>query len=138
MQPTSVSCHCGSVKVSLSAEPVAHLYCHCRDCQRISGGAYVPYVIYPQDAVEVTEGETLTWALKNNPRTRCAACGTLLFGQPPGMGVRGIIAHLTPPGTFQPQMHIQCHEAVLPVVDDLPHYKGFPASFGGSDDQVDW
>ena len=27
---------------------------------------------------------------------------------------------------------------VLPIRDNLPHYSGFPAAFGGSDDRVDW
>lgn len=134
----TISCHCGTVKIRLTGEPAAHLYCHCHDCQRIAGGAYVPYAIYPADAVEVIEGKTMTWALSTNPRTRCAGCGTLLFGQPAGMGVRGIIAHLLPPGTFKPQLHIQCKDAMNPVVDGLPHFKGFPASFGGSDDKVAW
>ena len=134
----TINCHCGAVKVRLTGEPAVHLYCHCEDCQRIAAGAYVPYVVYPADAVEVIEGKTMTWALKNNPRTRCANCGTLLFGQPVGMGVRGIIAHLMPPGTFKPQMHIQCQDAMIPVSDSLPHFKGFPAAFGGSDDKVAW
>lgn len=135
---STITCHCGAVKVSISGEPAAHIYCHCHDCQQVTGGAYVPYVIYPADAISIEAGETMTWALRNNPRTRCAGCGTLLFGEPAGFGVRGIIAHLLPDGTFRPQMHIQCQDAMNPVQDELPHYKGFPADFGGSDEQVDW
>jgi hypothetical protein len=138
MATTMINCHCGSVKIRLTGEPVAQLYCHCHDCQRISGGAYVPYAAFPSDAVEVLEGKTFTWALKTNPRTRCANCGTLLFGQPVGMGVRGIVGHLMPAGSFNAQFHINCQEAMNPVVDKLPHFKGFPAAFGGSDDQVAW
>lgn len=54
------------------------------------------------------------------------------------MGVRGVSAYLLPAGQFKPQMHIQCHEALVPVQDDLPHFKGFPAAFGGSDEKVAW
>ncbi len=138
MTTSTINCHCGSVKIRLTGEPVSQMYCHCHDCQKISGGAYVPYAIFPADAVEVIDGKTFTWALKSNPRTRCANCGTLLFGQPVGMGVRGIVAHLLPAGTFEPQLHINCQDAVSPLVDKLPHFKGFPAAFGGTDDQVSW
>lgn len=138
MNTSTISCHCGAVKIRLKGDPVAQLYCHCHDCQRIAAGAYVPYAVYPADAVEVIEGKTMTWALKTNPRTRCANCGTLLFGQPVGMGVRGTISHLLPPGTFKPQFHIHCQDAMNPVTDNLPHFKAFPAAFGGTDEKVDW
>jgi hypothetical protein len=48
------------------------------------------------------------------------------------------IASLLPKGSFSPTFHIQCQHAVRPVRDDLPHFKGFPASFGGSDEKVTW
>ena len=86
----NIACHCGQVKIKLTGDPVVDLYCHCRDCQRIAGGGCVPYSIYPHAGVEVTEGKTLKWALKDNQRTRCASCGTYLFGDPVGMGVHGI------------------------------------------------
>jgi hypothetical protein len=35
-------------------------------------------------------------------------------------------------------MHVQCQYAVLPVVDDLPHFKWFPPVAGGSNERVDW
>ena len=39
---------------------------------------------------------------------------------------------------LKPEFHINCRYVVLPVKDDLPHFKGFPAKFGGSDETVDW
>ena len=138
MSTLNIACHCGHVKIRLTGKPVVDLYCHCEDCQRITGAGCVPYAIYPQAAVEVTEGDTMRWALKTNPRTRCSHCGTYLFGMPEGMGIHGISAYLLPPGNFKPQMHIMCKDALLPVKDELPHFAGFPASFGGSDEKVAW
>jgi hypothetical protein len=51
------------------------------------------------------------------------------------MGVRSVIATLLPRGTFQPAFHMQCQHALLPVRDALPHDKGYPAMFGGTDEQ---
>ncbi len=39
---------------------------------------------------------------------------------------------------YKPAFHIQSQDAMIPVKDNLPHFKGFPAAFGGSDDKVDW
>ena len=33
---------------------------------------------------------------------------------------------------------IQCRFALLPVRDDLPHYRALPERLGGSDETVDW
>lgn len=138
MPEMNVACPCGRVKIRLQGEAVVDLYCHCRDCQRIAGGAFLGYSIYPRDAVEVIEGQTFQWALKDNQRTRCAHCGTYLFGAPVGFGVHGVSAYLLPPGVFKPQWHVMCRDALIPVQDNLPHFAGFPASFGGNDDQVSW
>jgi hypothetical protein len=87
----------------------------------------------------VVSGEnTSTWTYKTLPRTRCSICGTFLFGEPPGLGMRGVSGYLLPAGMFEPAFHNQCRYAVVPVQDELPHFKGLPASFGGTDETVDW
>ena len=41
-------------------------------------------------------------------------------------------------GMFNPEFHIQCRYATAPIEDDLPHYKGIPARFKGSDELMQW
>src|ERR1041384_6185687 len=48
------SCLCGSVKVTLSADPVAVGVCHCRDCQKQTGTSFSLVALVPLGAVEVT------------------------------------------------------------------------------------
>ena len=50
----------------------------------------------------------------------------------------GIKANLFPAGVFKPTFHENCRYAVVPVEDELPHYKGYPAAFGGTDETVGW
>ena len=133
-----IRCSCGAVRVQIEGEPMAQFYCHCADCQIVHGGAYVPRAIYPSDAVRVTSGEPRVWALRVSPRTSCGHCGSHLFAEVPGYGVRGVNAYLLPKEMFKPQFHVQCQFAVLPVQDDLPHYKHLPARFGGSDEVMTW
>ncbi len=138
MQATTLSCRCGSVQLRVGAAPLAQFYCHCDDCRATSGGAFVPIALFSTDAVTLSGGDTFTWAYKTLPRTRCATCGTFLFGEPPGLGVRGVSGFLLSADMFKPAFHSHCQHAVLPVKDDLPHFKGLPASFGGSDEMVGW
>lgn len=133
-----ISCLCGAVKVRIAGEALEQFYCHCDDCQAVSGGAYVGVAIYPADAVTVTQGRPRAWKYKTLPRKMCSDCGTQLLGEVPEFGQCGVKANLLPPGTFKAEFHINCRYAVLPIKDDLPHYRAFPARFGGSDETVDW
>jgi hypothetical protein len=135
---TEIQCRCGAVRIELTAEPIAQFFCHCDDCQAVHGAAYIPVAMFPAPAVKVTSGSPKAWKLSSTPRTTCPECGTRIFAEVPGMGVRGVTGFLLPKGTFQPTFHIQCQFAVRPVKDDLPHYKAYPAKFGGSDETVDW
>lgn len=132
MKATSISCLCGSVKLQLHGEPQIQFYCHCDDCQAVHGAAYVGVALFPKSAVSVTHGELTAWTYKTMPRERCPICATQLLGRVPDSDVIGVKANLLPRGMFEPSFHIQCQHAVLPVKDELPHYKGFPAVFGGS------
>lgn len=130
-------CSCGAVSVEIDGDPKVAFYCHCDDCQKVHSATAIPVVMFGAGDVKV-HGEVKTWMLRTTPRTSCATCGTRLFAEPPGMGVRGVVANVLPAGTFQPAFHIQCQHAQVPVKDGLPHFKGFPAAFGGSDDVMDW
>ncbi len=138
MVPITLTCRCRSARLLISEPPIAQFYCHCEDCRAVTGGALSPTALFPADSVTLDGGEVFTWTHKTLPRTRCSTCGTLLFGEPPGMGVRGVSGFLLPAELFKPQFHIRCQRAVVEVRDDLPHYKDVPASFGGSDETADW
>ncbi|HHP7246012.1 MAG TPA: GFA family protein [Elainellaceae cyanobacterium] len=138
MKTTEISCLCGAVKVQLTGDPVIQFYCHCDDCQATSGAAYIGVAVYPIDAVTLVQGELNIWTLKTLPRQRCAVCGTQIMAEVPGLNQCGIKANLLPKGAFKPDFHLHCRYAVLPVKDDLPHFKDSPASFGGTDETVTW
>lgn len=93
---------------------------------------------YPEDAVKIVRGSPISWALNSNPRVTCGDCGTRLFIDVLGRGVRGVNGYLLPPDEFRPSFHMHCQFAVNPVRDELPHYRSRPARFGGSDQTVDW
>ncbi len=133
-----VSCPCGEVTLALEGDPITQFYCHCDDCQAVHGAGYIGAALYPADSVTVVAGETDSWVYKTNERTRCHHCGTILFAHPANAPVRGVKSNLLPEGHFSPQAHIFCRDAVMPVVDTLPHYAGLPTAMGGSGETVDW
>ena len=135
---TTVACVCGEVKVGLVGEPLACVYCHCDDCQLVHGAAYLPAAMYRFEQTRILAGEPQQWKLRHTVRATCRTCGTRIFAEPPGQWLRSVTAHLLPRGVFQPTFHMNCRYALLPVRDALPHYKEFPAMFGGSDEQMPW
>src|SRR5271169_4930252 len=52
-QNISGGCACGAIHYECNADPVLMLNCHCRDCQRASGGAYAAILAAPKAAVQI-------------------------------------------------------------------------------------
>jgi len=48
--PFTGGCECGAVRYECSAEPMMMFKCHCRDCQRVTGGAFVAGLLVPMSA----------------------------------------------------------------------------------------
>ena len=47
-------CQCGQVRYESNAQPLFSGNCHCRECQRVTGGAYVPAFAVPANALKIT------------------------------------------------------------------------------------
>lgn len=101
-------CLCGSVRYECSGEPVVSLNCHCRDCQKSTGGGYSASIFVPIDSLTVTgkvkyyektgdSGQTIS-------RGFCPECGSALFGKPAVMSSLVSIrpGTLDDPSIFQP------------------------------------
>jgi hypothetical protein len=131
------TCNCGAVTLEIRGEPKVSLFCHCDDCQKAFSSASVAMLVFGAEDVEL-RGPTAVHTLRTQPRTFCSKCGTRVMGEPPGMGVRAVPASILPTDAFKPAFHIMCNYARYPIKDGLPHFKGFPAAFGGSDDVMEW
>ena len=132
------TCPCGSVQLELLGEPLGQVYCHCDDCQRAHGAAYVPRAIYPRDSVRVVKGRTASWINRVRTMVICAECGSHLYGEHAEHPFRGVNAGNFGPGEFEPSMHLHCKFALAPVVDNLRHYLNIPLEYGGTGALADW
>jgi hypothetical protein len=54
--PFSGGCACDAIRYESTAEPVLMLHCHCRDCQRSSGGPFSSFVVVPAEAFKLLQG----------------------------------------------------------------------------------
>lgn len=111
--PVTGGCVCGEVRYECNSKPLIMLKCHCRDCQQISGGPYVPAVVFPFKAFKVTKGVLQHYGTPSingghNLRGFCAKCGSRLTGaENPERGIIAVTASsLDDPSWFQPAMDI--------------------------------
>jgi hypothetical protein len=86
--------------------------CHCTDCQRQVGSAFVINAIIEQDRIELQSGEIAPTAMPTDSGRphdvyRCTACGTTLwsdYGRRPFRFVRATT--LDDRGALEPDAHI--------------------------------
>ena len=50
-------CFCGSVQYKLNTRPQDAYYCHCRDCQYLSGGPFHVLGIVERGSIIIVSGE---------------------------------------------------------------------------------
>jgi len=134
------SCFCGEVSVSVSGDPVAMGYCHCESCRSWSAGPVNAFSLWNPDSVKVERGEEhlRTYAkTEMSERQYCNLCGGHMMTRHPTLGVVDVYAAVIPNLDFQPALHVNYGESVLPIRDGLPKFRDFPADFGGSGEQVE-
>jgi hypothetical protein len=128
-------CFCGAVRIEASGEPQAMGYCHCRSCRSWSGGPVNAFSLWRPEDVRVTAGGEHVATYAKTPlseRKYCAKCGGHLMTNHPPLAMIDVFAATLPGLAFQPGVHVNYAETVLPMKDGLPKLKDFPKEFGGS------
>lgn len=125
MSELTGGCACGAVRYRLTSGPMFVNCCHCSDCQRQVGSAFVINAIIETDRIEVLSGEpTPTRMPTDSGRVhdiyRCAACGTSLWSDYGGRpAIRFLRATtLDDRGALAPDAHIFTRSKLAWV--DLP------------------
>ena len=118
----SGGCHCGAIRYDVDGEPQHVALCHCSDCRRSAGAPMVSWAAFTEDALTVTQGQTITFNSSGAAmRSFCGTCGTGLFYRNADM-LPGIVdiqsVTLDDPEALPPEAHIQVAER-LHWMDDL-------------------
>jgi hypothetical protein len=106
-------CACGAVRYRLTSAPMFVHCCHCRDCQRQTGSAFVLNAL-----IETTRVELLAAQPRRFPQPtdsgrphgidRCEACGTAVWSEYGGReALRFVrVGTLDDPTALAPDVHI--------------------------------
>jgi hypothetical protein len=128
-------CACGRARYRLASKPMFVNCCHCRDCQRQTGSAFVINAVIETNRVEMLSGETKAVPVPTDsgrPHVihRCPHCETALWsfydGWPELSYIR--VGALDDPSAFPPDAHIYTRSK-LPWVALPAGVPAFPTSY---------
>jgi len=116
--PFTGGCACGAIRYESKTEPVMMLHCHCRDCQRASGGPFSSFVIVPAEAFTLLQGSPRFHASPSERggmtrRGFCPDCGVPVVVKPDAVPQFVAIrtASLDDPSWFKPQADVWTADA---------------------------
>lgn len=120
-------CHCGAIRYEVSAPPFAADFCHCRDCQKITGAPLGAWMDFRAGQVRWLKGSPTEYASSENIRRGfCSECGSTLTYRstehPEYLTLS--IASLDDPDSVKPTYHIHTDSQVkwLSIQDDCKKY----------------
>ena len=105
-------CSCGAVRYRLSSEPMFVNCCHCLNCQRQTGSAFVINLLIESDRVELLAGEPQAVEVPRDDGSvqtvyRCPACQVAVYSDYGRLEVLFVRAGtLDDPSRFAPDAHI--------------------------------
>ena len=107
-------CACGAVRYRTTASPLIVHACHCRDCQRITGSAFVVNLWIERRFVELERGQPKSFQLaagsgKPHEVFFCDTCATTLWSRyhaAPGDTLFLRAGTLDDPSAVEPDVHI--------------------------------
>jgi hypothetical protein len=106
-------CACGAVRYRMTSAPMFVHCCHCRDCQRQTGSAFVINALIESARVEILAAQPRRFAQPTDSGRphgiyRCEACGTAVWSEYGGVEVIRFVrvGTLDDPTALAPDIHI--------------------------------
>ena len=129
-------CSCGAIRYKLTNSPLIVHACHCRDCQRITGGPHVINIWIERKFVERSGAEPKSFMLKGGSGTNhevffCDRCGTYVWSHyylAPGDCLFVRAGTLDHPEAVTPDVHIFTRSK-LPWVQLPPDARSFESIY---------
>ncbi len=129
-EPREGGCSCGAVRYRLASEPLIVHCCHCLNCQRQTGSAFVINLLIEGDRVELLAGAPQPVDVPRDDGStqrvyRCPGCQVAVFseyGWPELKFVRA--GTLDEPSAVKPDVHIFTGSKVpwVALPDDVPAF----------------
>jgi hypothetical protein len=131
--PAEGGCSCGAVRYRLTSEPLITHCCHCLNCQRQTGSAFVINLLIEADRLELLAGNPQPVGVPRDDGSpqriyRCTACQVAVYseyGSPVVRFVRG--GTLDDPAQVEPDVHIYTRSKVpwIRLPDSVPAFEEY-------------
>jgi hypothetical protein len=127
-------CACGAVRYRLTSAPMFVHCCHCRDCQRQTGSAFVLNALIEADRVELKSGSTEGTVVPTDsgrPHVihRCPACKVAVWSNYGGVEkLRFVrIGTLDDPAALTPDVHIYTRSKLpwIKLPEGVPAFEAY-------------
>ena len=123
-------CSCGAVRYWLTSEPLFVHCCHCLNCQRQSGSAFVINMLIEADRVQLQARDPVVVDAPRDDGSvqrifRCSACQVAVFSEYGWPEVRFVRAGtLDEPAAVTPDVHIYIRSKIpwVTLPDDTPAF----------------
>ena len=106
-------CACGQVRYRFRSTPLFVHCCHCSNCQRQTGSAFVLNALIETDRVDILGGTTVLSSMPTDSGrphdvARCPSCGTAVWSHYGGLKVLTFlrVGTLDDPAALPPDVHI--------------------------------
>jgi hypothetical protein len=129
--PADGGCSCRETRYRVASEPLFTHCCHCLNCQRQTGSAFVINLLIEADRLEILAGEARPVDVPRDDGSvqrifRCPICQVAVFSQYTRPDVQFVRAGtLDDPGAVAPDVHIftrsKLHWVKLP--DSVPAFE---------------
>ena len=127
-------CRCGQLRFQFTGAPLITLACHCRGCQRMTGGPYSTSVTVPTGRFAVTAGQAVIGGVGDPAmHHHCPKCFSWVFTRMEGWSFVNLrTSMLDDPTGLDPFVETQ-------TADRLPFATtGAVRSFKGFPDDAEW
>jgi hypothetical protein len=130
-------CACGRLRYRMRSAPMFVHCCHCKDCQRQTGTAFVLNALIETDRVDVLSGETRRCAMPTDsgrPHTvfRCTDCGTAVWSEYGGLSALRFVrvGTLDDPKALPPDVHIYVRSKLpwIALPSGVPSFEAYYSS----------
>lgn len=122
-------CRCGEVRFRISQAPLLTAACHCKGCQRMTGGPYSLSAAVPHAGFEVTAGETVIGGVGEPAmHHHCPRCKSWVFTRPSGLPFVNVrTPMLDDPGGLEPFVETQTADRLPFTATGATHtFDGLP------------
>lgn len=118
---------CGAVRYEATELPQRALYCHCRMCQKATGGPFEASAFFNNDAFHFTRGKPKLYKSSDiAERGFCETCGSRLIYRSIGGSMTAVdLGSMDHPEDVNPEYHTGVESQVpwLTIDDDLPRVR---------------